>query len=123
MPRNRSAGFTLIEAAIALAIAALVLAVFFEAAATGIAAVDTAGRTAIALAHARSHIAAIGPTARPGITEGDTGDGFHWRETTTRIAAHDSGLTLLDTSVDIIWQRAGRPHAVRLTTRHLAPNR
>lgn len=120
MPRNEPAGFTLIEAAIALAIAALVLAVFFEAAITGIAAVDTAGRTAIALAHARSRLAAIGPNARPGVAAGDTGDGYQWRETTTRVAAHANGLALLDTRVDIIWPRAGRLRVVSLTTRHLA---
>jgi len=74
-------GFTLLEAIVAFAIAALALAILFRAATGGMVSVTTAGRYEEAVSRARSHMAAIGhdgPLSETE-TEGDDGGGYHWR--------------------------------------------
>ncbi len=122
MRRNSQSGFTLLEAMVALAIAALVLAALVEGVETGMRSVAIASRNIEALSHARSHLAAIGvgQPLVPGVREGDDGGGFHWRERVARRVGGDAAASLFDVVVDIEWDAWGRPGHVQLATRRLA---
>lgn len=84
--RARSAGFTLLETVIALAIAAVGLGFLMSAAGTGLGNAQLADRYVEATRRAQSHLAEIGVTAPlvAGIRSGDDGSGFTW---TTRVSA------------------------------------
>ncbi len=121
---HRSRGFTLLEVLIALAIAGLALAALFDGAALGLRAVERAGRTAEALSHARSHLAALdraGPLV-PGETAGEDGGGFRWRHRIMPLGAAGSrpgAIVLYDVTVAIGWDEAGAAREVVLAGRIL----
>ena len=118
---RREAGFTLLEALIAFAIAALALAALLQGALTGLRATQAATRTEEALARARSRLAALeGAPIAPADRRGDDGGGFAWR---LRVApaATSGGLTLYDVTVAVGWRDGGTAREVRLETRRLGP--
>src|SRR5215469_15490284 len=77
----RSAGFTLLEVVVALAIAAVALVGLFQAGSGGLFAVDTAARVQEAVQRAQSDLAAVGRDAA--LIQGDftdeDGGGYRWR--------------------------------------------
>ena len=115
-------GFTLIECIIALAIAGMVMAALFDGGLTGLRAVDDAARTLEAVSLARSRLAAlsVGPVPAPGVTTGEDGSGYSWRQQIARAGAGINGLVLIELRVEIAWRRDGRAHAVTLVSRRLA---
>ncbi|MGH7060270.1 MAG: PulJ/GspJ family protein [Stellaceae bacterium] len=126
----RSAGFTLLEVVVALAIAGLALVGLFEAGSGGLFAVDTAARAEEAVERARSHLAAIGRNAAmtQGESQGDDGGGFHWkirvqplasRTMPTPDGAASMAIALYAVEVDITWEEKGKQQAVVLKTLRL----
>src|SRR5437868_9996671 len=79
--KGRTAGFTLLEVAVATAITGLPLVGLFQAGTSGVIAVDGAARVDEAIERAQSHLAAFGRSdaAAPAEIEGDDGGGYHWR--------------------------------------------
>lgn len=116
------AGFTLLEALIAFAIAALALAALLGGALTGLRATEAASRTEEALARARSRLAALeaAPLA-PADGRGDDGGGFAWRLRVSPEAV-SGGLTLYAVSVAVAWRDGNTPREVRLETQRLGPS-
>ncbi len=115
------AGFTLLEALIAFAIAALALAALLQGALTGLRAAQAATRTEEALARARSRLAALEATPiAPADRSGDDGGGFAWRLRVVP-AATSGGLTLYNVTVAVGWRDGGTPREVRLETQRLGP--
>ena len=114
-------GFTLLEALIAFAIAALAITALLQGTLTGLRVMEVAGRTQEALARARSRLAALeAAPIVPGDQRGPDGGGFTWR---TRIlpAATIDGLALYDVSVAVAWRDGGTTRQVALQTRRLGP--
>jgi general secretion pathway protein I len=134
---DRTAGFTLLEVLIALAIAGLSLVLLFRAGADGLVAVDTARRAEEAVQRAQSHLAALGNqgTLTAGETEGDDGGGYRWRVRVNPVAAwpaasigsggNRSGaagpypLTLYDVEVAVVWRGRHHDRSVVLKTQRL----
>jgi general secretion pathway protein I len=134
---DRTAGFTLLEVVVALAIAGLSLVLLFRAGADGVVAVDTATRAEEAVERAQSHLAAVGNDVplRPGETEGDDGGGYRWRVRVDPVAAWPiapigSGRirggaaspysrTLYDVEVAISWRGRHHDRSVVLKTQRL----
>lgn len=112
------AGFTLIEALVALIIAGLVLALFLGTLRGGLRGIAEAEHRAEALSLARSWLDAAGiiTPLRPGLREGDAAPGYRWRQQVTLRERRAEGLSLYDVRVDITWDDAGSRHAVGLTT-------
>ena len=109
----------------ALAIAGLVLGLFFANMAGGLRSITAAEQSAHALSLARSYLEAAGITAplRPGTSEGEAGLGFRWRQNVTLRERRPDGPVLYDVRVDIIWEDSGRRRDVGLSTLLLAlPN-
>ena len=126
----RSAGFTLLEVVVALAIAAIALVGLFQAGSGGLFAVDTAARVQEAVQRAQSHLAAVGRDAA--LVEGDftdeDGGGYRWRlrvrPVTTRQVPAAAGNanateTLFDVEVAISWPGHSGDRAVVLKTLRL----
>jgi hypothetical protein len=114
----------LLESLIALAIAGLVLTALFDGVSVGMRAVERSERTAEALSHARSHLAALGVGVAlvPGETTGDDGGGFTWRHVVAARAGRAGAPALYEVRVDIAWSQAGIMRAVSLDTlRVVAP--
>jgi len=129
-------GFTLLEAIVAFAIAALALSVLFRAATGGMTAVATAGRYEEAVSRAKSHLAAIGhdgPLSETE-TEGDDGGGYHWRIHIVPLASAAPAAngpqpaflqapgrkpTLFSVEVGISWSDGGRSREFLLQTQRL----
>jgi general secretion pathway protein I len=128
-------GFTLLEAVIAFAIAALALSVMFKAAAGGLVAVSTAGRYEEAVSRAKSHLSAIG---RDGplqtlTNEGDDGGGYRWRVHILPVATVNPSAnnaisafvqpsrrpTLFSVEVGISWTEARQTREFLLQTQRL----
>lgn len=135
---DRTAGFTLLEVVVALAIAGLSLVLLFRAGADGLVAVDTATRTEEAVERAQSHLAALGNdvTLAAGETEGDDGGGYRWRVKINPVAAWPAAApvgtgirrgaeiaiapTLYDVEVAISWRGRHHDRSVVLKTQRLA---
>jgi len=128
---DRTAGFTLLEVVIALAIAALALVVLFRAGGEGLFAADSAARAEEAVERAQSHLAAVGHDAAllAGESEGEDGDGYRWHvrvqpvaswpiATTTNRGA-PAFATLFDVEVAETWPGRGHDRAVTLRTRRI----
>jgi len=126
----RSAGFTLLEVVVALAIAAVALVGLFQAGSGGLFAVDTAARVQEAVQRAQSHLAAVGRDAA--LVEGDftdeDGGGFRWRlqvrpvgsrQVLTAGANANETQTLFDVEVAISWPGHSGDRAVVLKTLRL----
>jgi general secretion pathway protein I len=120
--RGEAAGFTLIEVLVAFIIAALALAVLFNAGIDGLRASSLSAEYQEAIARARSHLAAAVDASQPGDRQGDDGDGFHWHVRTVPLAhivTASGQATLLAVSVAISWGHApGR--TVELDTEQVA---
>ena len=131
---TRSRGFTLLEALVAFAVAAIALAVLFQGTISGLRAVNVASRTEDAISHARSHLdAAATALGREGdVTQrGDDGGGYRWSlvihpiGTATDRREHRLGidptvsnaLTLYRIDVTVTFDGGAR--AVHLTTERL----
>jgi len=128
--RRGDEGFTLLEAVVAFAIAALALAVLYRGAAEGLRATRTAGDVREAIARARSHLAAQSVSLVPGDQQGDDGGGFHWRIRTTPIGSfappagetgQPASVTLYALSVSISWKTDGHTREVQLDSERLGP--
>lgn len=99
--RPNEAGFTLIEALVAFAVLAMVLAVALPLLAGGLRGVDTADRRLTALALAESKLAdatATWPTP-VGITEGRDPSGQHWRLRVEPVADNAQRLARYEVTV------------------------
>ncbi|HUA76097.1 MAG TPA: type II secretion system protein [Acetobacteraceae bacterium] len=128
-PRGKGEdGFLLLEVLVAFVIAALALAVLFEAAGAGLRATSVASRYEQAVARARSHLAAMGGAASrlvPGIQSGDDGSGFRWQVQVTPLSALALAgpparqLLLYRVSVTESWPTQRGERAVQLTTARL----
>ena len=129
-PRRAQAGFTLLEVAVAVAIAGLALVGLFQAGSGGVFAADTAARAAEALQRAQSHLAAVGRDAAlvQGDASGDDGGGYRWRLLVQPVmqrpgVAADGvtpqNTTLFSVEVAISWQSRGHERAVVLRTLRL----
>ena len=118
-------GFALLEVLVAFAIAALALAAVFGGTLDGLRGSSRAARMEEALAHARSHLAALGrgQAILPGETETDDGGGYRVRIRATRIGrtSQTGGHALFATRVTILWQEDGRTRSVTLDSQRLAP--
>ena len=132
--RSDERGFTLLETLVAFAIAAMALAILFEAAANGNAAAQAASRYQEAVSRAKSHLAALGREASltAGESTGDDGSGYRWRVRVTpvatamlpRIRPSATGeaphVTLFAIEVAISWPSDGKRREVVLRTRQIA---
>jgi general secretion pathway protein I len=132
----RSAGFTLIEVVVALAITALALSALMAAASTGLDNAAIAGRTIEATRRAQSLLAQSGVNIplNPGELSGDDGGGFSWHvqisQPLTRAAAPESSnlppLGIYTVQVTIIWRSGATTKNVSLQSQFLgrivAPN-
>jgi general secretion pathway protein I len=125
-----AAGFTLLEVAVALAIAGLALVALFQAGSGGLIAADTAARAEEAVQRAQSHLAAVGRNAA--LTAGeftdDDGGGFRWRLSVHPVNARQvpgpdgvsqSTSTLFAVDVEISWRTQGHNRSVALRTLRL----
>jgi general secretion pathway protein I len=128
LPRDR-AGFALLEVVIAVIIAGIAIAALLRAGAIALNTTHTASRVQDAVTRAQSHLDAVlyGVVLVPGDSEGDDGDGFHWRVRVTPAAATTIGshgaarrsgpaVTLYAVSVWIAWRDGGARRDVRLDT-------
>jgi len=126
----RSAGFTLLEVVVAIAIAAVALVGLFQTGSGGLLAVDTAARVQEAVQRAQSHLAAVGRDAA--LVEGDftdeDGGGYRWRlrvrpvgsrQVLTAGANANETQTLFDVEVAISWPGHSGDRAVVLKTLRL----
>jgi general secretion pathway protein I len=126
-PHNApTAGFTLLEVLVALIISIVALIGLFRVGASGLIAVDTAGRTEEAIERAQSHLAAIGRDAAlaPVDAEGDDGGGFRWHVSVRQIMARQAAggapaLAAYDVEVVISWRGGSRNRQVALQTLRL----
>src|SRR5690348_9530755 len=86
---RREAGFALLEVIVAAAIAALALVALFQAGSAGLLSVNNATRVEAAVDRAQSRLALFADTdtIAPGESQGEDGDGYHWRVTAHPIAA------------------------------------
>jgi general secretion pathway protein I len=129
-PMPRSAGFTLLEVVVALAIAAVALVGLFQAGSGGLFAVDTAARVQEAVQRAQSHLAAVGRNAA--LVEGDftdeDGGGYRWRLRVRPVGSRQAltgGVNatetqrLFDVEVAISWPGHSGDRAVVLKTLRL----
>ena len=130
MNRGRQRGFALLEVLVAFAIAAMALALLYEAASTGGAAAESAGYYEEAVSRAKSHMAALGrdtPVVE-GEREGDDGGPFQWRIAITPAATAEPNstapptterLVLYNVEVGISWTVSGRKREVVLHSQRL----
>lgn len=95
--RRDQAGFTLIEALVAFAVLAMVLAVALPLLAGGLRSVDTADRRLAALALAESRLAdAMATTPTPfGVAEGSDATDLYWQLRVEPVAATAGGAPRL----------------------------
>lgn len=124
--QRRQAGFSLLEAVIALAIAGIALSSLLHAAALAMRATATAAAYQQALSRARSHLDSLLDHPQPGEQDGDDGGGFRWRHhvhPAGSTAAPDSirpaqpgepVVTLYAVTVWITWHDATGPRTLRL---------
>lgn len=120
---RREAGFTLLEALIALAIAGLAMAALFHGTLAGLSLSQISGRYEEAVARAQSRLAGIGPAPQAGDRQGDDGGGYHWH---LRVAPVGTARTVPPTalyavSVAISWEENGARRVVDLETERMGP--
>jgi type II secretory pathway pseudopilin PulG len=133
MPRA-DAGFTLLEALVAVVIATSALLILSATASSSLALVDRGGRLGQAVSRARSHlVGAAHAHLVSGTQNGDDGGGYHWR-TAVALAATASvrwpsfdtlatspALSLYTITSTVSWRERGREQSVSLATQVLAP--
>jgi general secretion pathway protein I len=123
------AGFTLLEVIVAVAIAGLALVALFQAGSAGLLTVSEATRVEAAVDRAQSHLAEFASTSaiRPEESEGDDGDGYHWRLTARPVTSRpaetpdrpDAAPTLYDIDVTIWWGTGHHRRSVELETERI----
>ena len=98
MTAARSDGFTLLEVMIALVIAALALAVFYQGALSGLRNARVAGTYEEGVSLARSHLAELSQrqTVQPVDAEGTDGPLFHYRVRVAPVASEQLQRSLLE---------------------------
>ena len=124
---GRTAGFTLIEVLVALAILAIAFGFAFRALSGGFDRLDRDQKSADALLLAQSTLARVGHdiALQDGVVDGRTEDGFAWRIETApydntqdlppgRLIGHRIGVT-------IAWSERHQRREVRLTSLILGP--
>jgi general secretion pathway protein I len=126
---RRDAGFTLLEVTVAVAIAALALVALFQAGSAGMLTVSEATRVEAAVDRAQSHLAQFAGAGviAPGESEGDDGDGYHWRVTARPIALRPIAATdqatepprLYNVNVAISWGTGRHRRSVELETERI----
>ena len=127
----RVRGFTLLEVMVAFVIASLALTALTEAALQGTRGSRVSAHTQEAISRARSHLAAVAMTPRPGEQSGDDGGGFAWQSQVRPVAIGEppdgraARPVLYLVSVDVSWHMDGGWRHVRLETMRLsdAPGR
>lgn len=127
---RREAGFALLEVIVAAAIAALALVALFQAGSAGLLSVNNATRVEAAVDRAQSRLALFADTdtIAPGESQGEDGDGYHWRVTAHPIAAQPAGgpdragapLGLYHIAVTISWGAGRHQRSVVLETERIA---
>jgi prepilin-type N-terminal cleavage/methylation domain-containing protein len=125
------AGFTLIEALVALAIAALGLGALMAAAGQGLGNVAAADHFIEATRRAQSRlaIAEAGQGPGPGEASGDDGGGYSWRVTIQRVAAHSQvagsgapqALALYAVGVTVSWREKSQIKSVSIQSERVWP--
>jgi general secretion pathway protein I len=125
------AGFTLIEAIVAFAIAGLALAAFVKLASGGLAGTGAAAAYVEATRRAQSRLDTIGVIAplSVGRSGGEDGDGFSWSATVSLVGAQrppagagrTTGMALLEVAVTESWGASFGQRSVTLTTLRIAP--
>jgi general secretion pathway protein I len=118
---RRDAGFTLLEAMIALAIAGLALTALVRGTLDGVTLSQAADRYEEAVARAQSRLAAIGSAPQPGDRQGDDGGGYHWH---VRVVPLGAARTVPPTglyavSVAVSWEENGARRVVNLQTERI----
>jgi general secretion pathway protein I len=127
---DRSAGFTLIEVLVALAIVGLALAAVAGVFSNGLVGHETAAGAEEALALAEERLASAGATAslRPGTAKGVFAGRYAWQ---TTVAPYDEGAdikqlepvkgvpSLYRVAVSVAWQDGRRSRQLSLTTLRL----
>jgi general secretion pathway protein I len=131
---RRQAGFTLLEATVALIIAALAIAALFQGAGIGVKAAASSARYEQALVRAKSHLETTAYSGRltAGTFQGDDGGGYHWlvrvapiQTATIRPSglagsrAASQPLVLYSVSAAITWNDGGRRRQVVLATEQI----
>ncbi len=128
-------GFTLLEVLVAFIIAALALAVLFNAGLAGLHSTQAAAHYEQAIARARSHLTAA-VHASPlvsGDWQGDDGGGFRWHLRVTPVASTtvkpvnavtlrgsaSFPLTLFAVTLSVAWRDGGVAREVRLDTEQI----
>lgn len=124
--RRGDAGFTLLEVVVALALASLALVALFQAGSAGLLTVDSATRVEGAVDRAKSHLAEFADTGaiKPGESDGDDGDGYHWHLIARPIASQPAEASdqtqapagLYDIDVTIWWGAGRHRRSVELET-------
>jgi general secretion pathway protein I len=122
-----SAGFTLFEVVVALAIAALGLGFLVSAAGSGLENATLAGQYLDATRRAQSHLAALDVLTplRPGEQSGDDGGGYSWRVRISQPALHAASaadqkpLALYSVDVSITWRAGNAVRTVSLQSQRI----
>ncbi|HTY70378.1 MAG TPA: type II secretion system protein [Alphaproteobacteria bacterium] len=134
--RNRagSAGFTLIEILVALALLGLTIGAIASVLSDSARGYNAAGnaQTALALAEDKLESAGITEPLRVGQTEGQFDERFSWRVAVTNyrdkppvgaVAAQSDALGLFRVQVTVGWREGVRDRQIALSTVRLAPAR
>ena len=126
---RRDAGFTLIEVVVAVALAALALVALFQGGSAALMTTSQATRLEVAVDRAQSHLAEFADTGaiRAGDSEGDDGDGYHWRLTASPIASLPAETPdqpappprLYNIAVTISWGTGRHQRSVQLETERI----
>ena len=118
--RAGSAGFSLLEMVVAVAILALALGTLYQAASGATRNVRADEKYAYAVELARSLLASNARVPRDGVNaSGETAGGFNWRVITRRIDLERSVLasaSLHDIEVGVRWQDGSRSREVVLNS-------
>ncbi len=133
-PPARQRGFTLLEAVVAFAIAALALVALFRATSDGLGGIEAASGTIEATRRAQSILAAVGVTEKlsPGEQSGVLENGFDWRivvtlqderplpepagsPPTAQPQAAPSDVDLYSVEATVGWRRGRTHRSVTLT--------
>jgi general secretion pathway protein I len=127
--REHTAGFTLIEVVVALAIAALGLGFLVAAAGTGLENATLADRYIELTRLAQSHLAAVDVVTplRPGEQGGDDGGGYSWRVRVSQPVVHAAApasemqlsLALYSVEVTETWRSGLFSKSVSLQSQHV----
>ncbi len=124
---SRDGGFTLLEVLVAFAIAALALAVLFDAGVDGLRSANVSARYTEALSRARSHLAGLPVPLVAGDFQGDEGHDFHWHLRVTQgpreVTRQNVNLSLFDVAISMSWTEGDRKRVLELDTKRAITTR